>query len=156
MNELELLFSHSVGSDYMQPHGLQYVRPPCSNSCPLSQWCPPTISSSVAPFSSCPQSFPASGSFPMSWLFASGSQSIGALASVLSLNIHDWFPLGLTDLNFLQYKGISRVFSSTTVWKHQFLVLTLSTVQLSPLYITTGKTIVFKIWTLLAKWWLYF
>ena len=151
-------------SDSLWPHELQHTRLPCpsptpgacSNSCPSSQWCHPTISFSVNPFSSCLQCFPASGSFSMGWLLASGSQSIGALASVLSLNIHDWFPLGLTDLNFLQYKGISRVFSSTTVWKHQFLVLTLSTVQLSPLYITTGKTIVFKIWTLLAKWWLYF
>ena len=95
-------------SDSLWPHGLQHTRPPCpsltpgvySNSCPLSQWCHPTISSFVAPFFSCPQSFPASGSFPVSWLFASGGQSIGALASasVLPMNIQGWFPLGLTDL----------------------------------------------------------
>ena len=92
----------------------------CSNSCPLSPWCHPTISSSVAPFSSCLQSFPESGSFSMSWLFASSGQSIGALASVLLMNIKDWFPLGLTGLISLQSKGLPRVFSSTTVRKHQF------------------------------------
>ena len=92
----------------------------CSNSCPLSQWCHPTISSSVVPFSSCLQSFPASGSFPMSQLFALGAQSIGASASVLSLKSQGWFPLGLTGLISLLSKGLSRVFSSTTVWKHQF------------------------------------
>ena len=95
----------------------------CSNSCPLSQWCHPTISSSVVPFSSCLQSFPVSGSFPMSWLFESGRQSTGASgsASVLPMNIQDWFPLGLTGWISLQSKGLSRDFSSTTVWKHQFL-----------------------------------
>ena len=89
----------------------------CSNSCPLSRWCHPTILSSAAPFSSCPQSFPASGSFPMRWLFKSGGQSIGALASasVLPLNIQGWFPLGLTGLISLQSKIFSRVFSITTV-----------------------------------------
>ena len=94
----------------------------CSNSCPLSWWCHPTTSSSVVPFSSCLQSFPASGSFLMSWLFSSGDQSIGAsaLASVLPIYIQDWFPLGLTDLISLLSKGLSRVFSSTTVWKHLF------------------------------------
>ena len=92
----------------------------CSNSCPLSLWCHPTISSSVAPFSSCLQSFPESGSFSMSWLFASSGQSIGALASVLLMNIKDWFPLGLTGLISLQSKGLSRVFSSVTIQKHQF------------------------------------
>ena len=112
------------------PHGLKHIRLPCpspspgacSNSCPLSQWCHPTISSSVIPFPSCLQSFPASGSFPISWLFASGGQSIGAspLASVLPINIQDWFPLGLTSLISLQSKGLSRVISSTTIWKHQF------------------------------------
>ena len=113
-------------SDPLQSRGLWYPRlfcPPlfpraCSNSCPLSRWCHPTISSSVIPFSSCLQSFPASGSFPMSWLFASGGQSIGAPASVLLMNIQDWFPLGLTGLISLQSKGLSRVFSSTTAWKH--------------------------------------
>ena len=104
--------------------------PPCpspapgvySNSCPLSWWCHLTIPSSVVPFSSCPQSFPASGSFQMSQFFTSGGQSIGILAStsVLPMNIQGWFHLGLTSLISLQSKGLSRVFSSTTVWKHQF------------------------------------
>ena len=112
------------------PHGLQHTRLPCpslspgvcSNSCPLSQWCYLTISFSAALFSSCPQSFPASGSFPMIWLFTSGGQNIGASAStsVLLMNIQDWFPLGLTGLITLQSKGLSRVFSSTRVWKYQF------------------------------------
>ena len=94
----------------------------CSNSHPLSRWCHPTISSSVVPFSSCLQSFPASGSFPMSCLFPSGGQSIGASssASVLPMNNQDWFPIRLTDLVSLQSKGLSRVFSSTTVQKYQF------------------------------------
>ena len=93
----------------------------CSNSCPLSQWCHPTISSSVIPFSSCLQSFPASGSFQMSWFFAWGGQSIGVSAStsILPMNIQDWFPLGLTVLISLQSKGLSRVFSSTRVWKQK-------------------------------------
>ena len=94
----------------------------CSNLCPLSQWCHPTIWSSVTPFSSCPQSLSASGSFPMSGLFAPGGQNIGASASasVLPMNIQDWFPSGLTGLTSLQSKGLSRVFSNTTVQKHQF------------------------------------
>ena len=114
-------FSHSVVSNSLRPHGLQYSRLPCpsatpeacSNSCPSSRWCHPTISSSVVPFSSCLQSFPASGSFPMSWLFASGGQSIGASASesVFPINIQDWFLLGWTGLISLQSKGLSRVFS---------------------------------------------
>ena len=122
-------FSHSVVSDSLQPCGLQHARPPCpsptlraySNSCPLSRWCHPTISSSVVPFS-CLQFFPASGSFPMSWLFTSGGQSIGASvsASVLPMNIQGWFPLGLTGWISLLSKGLSRVFSSTAVQKHQF------------------------------------
>ena len=97
---------------------------PCSNSCPSSQWCHPTISSSVIPFSSCLQSFPVSGSFQMSQLFASGGQNIGASASasVLPMNIQDWFPLGLTGLISLLSKGLSRVFSNTTVQKHQIYV----------------------------------
>ena len=112
------------------PHGLQQARLPCpssspgacSTSCPLNQWWHPTISSSVIPFSSCLQSFPASGSFPMSWLFASGGQSIGtsASASVPPMNIQDWFRLGLAGLNSLQPQGLSRVFSNATVQKHQF------------------------------------
>ena len=117
-------------SDSLRPHGLQHARLPCqsptpgacSNSCPLSQWCHPTSSSSVASFSSCLQSFPASGSFPMSQFFTSGSQSIGVSASTsgLPMNIQDWFPLGLAGLIFLQSKGLSRVFSNTIVQKHQF------------------------------------
>ena len=123
-------FSCSLMSDSLRPHGLQHVRLPCPslspgvypNSCPLSQWCHPAISSSVISFSSWPQSFPASGSFPVSWLFASGGQSIGASAStsVLPMNSQDWFPIGLTGLISWLSKGLSRVFSSTTVWKHQF------------------------------------
>ena len=94
----------------------------CSNSCPLSWWCYPTISSSVSPFSSCPQSFPASGSFPKSQFFVSGGQSIGASASVsiLPMNIQDWFPLRLPGFISLLFKRLSRVFSSTTVQRHQF------------------------------------
>ena len=94
----------------------------CSNSCPLSQWCHPTISSSVTPFSSCLQSFPASGSFPVIWLFASGGYSIGASASasVLPVSIQGWFPLGLTGLISLQSKGLLVIFNSTAIWKHQF------------------------------------
>ena len=130
IKHLLLLFSCSVVSDSLGPHGLQYARPPCPsltpriypNSCSLSRWCHPTISSSVKPFSSCFQSFPASGSFQMTQLFASGGQSIGVSAStsVLPMNIHNWFPFRLIDLISLQSKGLSRVFSNTTVWKHQF------------------------------------
>ena len=117
-------FSRSVVSDSLRPHELQHARPPCPsltsgvhpNPCPLSQWCHPTISSSVVPFSSCPQSVPASGSFQMSQLFASGGQSIGVLAStsVFPMNTQDWSPLGLTGWISLQSKGLSRVFSNTT------------------------------------------
>ena len=111
---LMLQFSHSVVSDYLWPHELQHSRRPCpsptpgpcSNSCPSSRWYHPTISSSVVPFSSCLQSFPAPGSFPMSQLFTSGGQSIGASASVLPMNIHSWFPLGLTALISLQSKSL--------------------------------------------------
>ena len=113
---IAIQFSGSVMSDSLRPHGLQHARLPCpspapracSNSCPLSQWCHPTISSSVNPLSSCLQSFPASGSSPMSQVFASGGQSIGAsaLASVLSVNFQDWFPLGLTGLISLQSKEL--------------------------------------------------
>ena len=118
-------FSRSVMSTSLQPHGLQHARLPCSSSTPqaysdsrpFSQWCHPTISSSVIPFSSCLQSFPVSGAFPVSQLFASGGQSIGvsASASVLPMNIQDWFPLGWTGLISLQSKGLSRVFSNTTI-----------------------------------------
>ena len=94
----------------------------CSNSCPSSQWCHPTISTSVVPFSSCPQSFPASGSFPMSQFFTSGGESIGVSASalILPMNIQDWFPLGWTGWISLLSKWLSRVFSNITVQKHQF------------------------------------
>ena len=114
----------------LQLHRLQHSRLPCpllsprvcSSSCPLSQWCHLTILSSVTPFSLCLQCFSASGSFPMSWLFASGGQSIGVSvsASVLPVNIQDWFPLGLTGWISLLSKGLSRVFSSNTIWRHQF------------------------------------
>ena len=123
-------FSCSAVSNSLWSHGLQHAKPlcpsptprACSNSCPLNQWCHPTISSSVTPFY-CPLSFPASGSFPMSRFFSSGSQSIGASAAtlVLPMNIQDWFPLELTGWISLQSKGLSRVFSNTTVQKHQFL-----------------------------------
>ena len=123
-------------SDFMWPHGLQHTRPPCpsstpracSNSSPSSWWCHPTISSSVIPFSSCLQSFPASGSFQMSQFFASGGQSIraSASASVLPMNTQDQSPLGWTGWISLQYKGLSRVFSNTTVQKHQFFGTQLS------------------------------
>ena len=130
-HETDLLpFSHSVVSDSLRPRGLQHSRPPCpslspgvcSQSHPLSLWCHPTISLSVVPFFSCSQSFPASGSFPVSQLFVSGGQRIGASASasVLPINIQGWFPLGLTGWISLLSKGLSRVFSSTTVQKHQF------------------------------------
>ena len=149
LHAVSVQFSRSVMSDSLQPHGLQHARPPCpsltpgvySNSCPLSWWCHPTISSSVIPFSSHLQSFPALGSFPMSQFFASGDQSIGVLASasVLPMNIQDWFPLGLTDLISLLSKGLSRVFSNTTVQKHQFFGTQLSLWSNSHPYMTTGK-----------------
>ena len=123
-------------SDSLRPHESQHARPPCpsptprvhSNSCPLSQWCHPAISSSVVPFSSCPQSLPASESFPMSQLFEWGGQSTGisALASVLPVNTQVWFPRGWTSWISLQSKGLSRVFSNTTVQKHQFFGAQLS------------------------------
>ena len=122
-------FSSSVMPNSLWHHELQHARPPCpssthraySNSCPLSLWCHPTISS-IVPFSSCLQSFPASGSFPVSWLFTSGGQNIGVSASalVLPMNTQDWSPLGWTGWISLQSKGLSRVFSNTTVQKHQF------------------------------------
>ena len=126
--KLLLLFSCSVLSDFLRPHGVHHARPPCSslspgvcsNSCPSTQRCHPTISSSVIPFSSCLLSFPASGSFPMSQLFTSGGQSIGASTSILSTNSWSLFPLGLTGFISLLSKGLSRVFSSITVQKPQF------------------------------------
>ena len=129
-------FSSSVVSDSLRPHELQHGRPPCppptpgvySNSCPLSWWCHPTISSSVIPFFSCPQSLPTSGSFPMSQFFTSGGQRIGvsASASVLPMNIQDWFPLGWTGWISLQSKGLSWVFSNTRVQMHKFFGAQLS------------------------------
>ena len=122
-------FSHSVVSDSVTPWitacqaSLSITNSPIhSNSHPLSQWCHPAISSSVVSFSSCPQSLPASESFPLSQLFASGGQSTGvsASASILPMNIQDWFPLGWTGCISLQFKGLSRIFSNTTVQKHQF------------------------------------
>ena len=129
-------FSRSVVYDSLRPHESQHARPPCPsptprvypNPCPWSWWCHPAISSSVIPFSSCPQSLPASGSFPMSQLFEWGGQSTGvsASASVLPMNTQDWFPLGWTGWISLQSKGLSRVFSNTIVQKHQFFGAQLS------------------------------
>ena len=129
-------FSHSVMSDSLRPHESQHARPPCPsptpgvhpNSCPSSWWCHPAISSSVVPFSSCPQSLPASESFPKSQLFAWGGQSIGvsALPSVLPKNTQGWSPLEWTGWISLQSKGLSRVFSNTIVQKHQFFSVQVS------------------------------
>ena len=134
MNSVQ--FSQSVMSNSLRLHEPQHIKPPCPsltpgvnpNSCPLSRWCHPTISSSVAPFSSCPQSFPASGSFQMSQLFASGGQNTGVSAStsVLPMNTQDLFPLGWIGWISLQSKGLSRVLSNTTVKKHQFFGAQLS------------------------------
>ena len=128
--KFQFQFSYSVLSNCLQPHELQHARPPCPsptprvypNSRPLSRWCHLTISSSVIPFFSCLQSFPASGSFPMNQLFASDGQNIGVTAStsVLPMNTQDWFPLGWTAWISWQSKGLSRVFSNTTIQKHQF------------------------------------
>ena len=129
-------FSHSVTSDSLWPHELQHTRPPCPtptpgahpNSCPLSQWCHPTISPFVVPFSSNPQSFPASGSFQMSQPFTLTDQSIGVSTStsVVPMNTQDWSLLGWIGWTSLQSKGLSRVFSNTTVQKHQFFGAQLS------------------------------
>ena len=154
-------FSRSVVSNSLWPHELQHARPPClspapevySNSCPSSLWCHPTISSSVVPFSSCPQSLPASGSFPMSQLFGWGGQSTGvsASASVLQMNTQDWSPLGWTGGISLQSKGLSRVFSNATVQKHQFFGTQLSSQSNSHPYMTTGKTIALTRRTFVSK-----
>ena len=160
-----LLFSHSVMSNSLSPW-TKHTRPPCpslfsgvcSNSRPLSRWCYPTISSSVTLFSSCPQSFPESGSFSMSGLFSSGGQSIGASASasVLPMNIQGWFPLELTALISLLSKGLSRVFSSATVWKYQFFGAQPSLWSNSHIHTWTGKIIALTVWPLSAKWCFYF
>ena len=136
LNKISVQFSRSVVSNSLWPHGLQHARPPCpsptprvySNSCPLSQWYHPTISFSVVPFSSHFQSFPASGSFPMSQFFASGGQSIGASASasVFLMNIQDWFPLGLTDLISLHSRGPQESSPKPWVKKHQLFGAQLS------------------------------
>ena len=158
---LLLLFICSVVSDSWWPHWLQHTMFPCpslslrvcSNSCPLNWWCHPTIPPSVLPFTLL-QSFLASESFPMNWLFSSGYQSIGASASasVLLMNIQGWFLLGLTGLVSLQSKGLSRLFSSTTIWKHHFFgSQLLFMVQLSHPYMTTGKTVALTVWTFISK-----
>ena len=145
-------FSHSVVSYSLWPHESQHARPPCPSptprvhleSPPSSRWCHPVISSSVVPFSSCLQSLPASESFPMSQLFTSGGQSIGvsASASVFPMTTQEWSPLGWTGWISLQSKGLSRVFSNTTVQKHQFFgVSAFFTIQLWHPYMTTGKII---------------
>ena len=149
---------HSTMSNSLWPYRLQYARLPypsqspgaCSNSCSLSRWCRPTILSSVVPFSPCLLSFPASGYFLWSWIFISGGQSIGvsASASVLPMNIQDWFPLGLTGWSLCS----PRFFSNTTVLKHQlFKHSDFFMVQLSHSYVITGKTIVLNRWTFVGK-----
>ena len=153
-------FSHSVMSDSLRPHGLQRSRLPCpspnpgacSNSCPLSWWCHVTILFSVVLFSSCLQSFPVSGSFPMSQFFASGGQSIGVSAStsVLPMNIQDWFPLGST--GWISLKFNSQVFSNTTVQKASILQHSaFFIVKLLLPYMTTGRAIASTRWTLVGK-----
>ena len=154
-------FSRSFVSNSLWPHGLQLTRPPCpslipracSNSCPLSQWCHPTISSSAIPFSSCLRSFPASGSFQMSQLFALDGHSIGVSAStsVLPVITQDWSPLGWTGWISLLSKGLSSLFqhhsSKASILRHSAFLI----VQLSHLYMTTGKTITLTRWTFVDK-----
>ena len=164
---LGLLFSHSVISNSLRPQGLQHARLPRpllfprvrSNSCPLSWWCHPTIPSSMTPFSSCPQSLPASGSFPMSQLFASGGHNIGASASasVFPMNTQGWRPLGLTGSISLPCKRPSRVFSNTTVQKHQFFGAQLSLWSNSHIHTwLLEKPLLWLNRPLLAKWCLCF
>ena len=154
-------FSHSVVSDSLRPHGPQHARllpcpsptpGACSNSCASSWWCHPTISSSVTPFSWL-QSFPASGSFPVSRLFTPGGHSTGAsaLASVLPVNIQDWFPLGLTGLISLLSKGLSRVLQHHSSKASILRCSAFFMVQLSYPYMTTGKTKALTIWTFVGK-----
>ena len=155
-------FSHSVMFESLRTYWLQHARPPCesptprvySNSCPLSRWWPSYYLVLFVPFSSRLQSFLASGSFQMSQFFTSGGQSIGVSASVsvLPMNAQDWFPLGSTGWISLQSKRFSRVFSNTTVQKHQFFGAQLSLwIQLSHPYMTTGKTIALTRWTFVDK-----
>ena len=153
-------FSHLVESDSLQPREPQNTRTPCpspipgvhSNPCPLSRWCHPTISSSVVLFSSCPQSFPASGSFPMSQLFASGGQNIGVSVStlVLPMNTQDWSPLGWIGWISLQSKGLSRVFN-TTVQKHKFFGAQLSLQSNSHIHTWPGETIALTRWIFVGE-----
>ena len=151
-------------SDSLWPHGLQHARllcpsvlpEVCSDSCPFSWWCYLTILSFTTPFSFCLQSFPSLGSFSMSHLFKSGGQSIGASASVLWMHIKGWFPLELTGLISLQSKGLSKVFSSSTIQKHWFFGIQPSLQSNSHIYLTTGKTTALTIWHLSAKWCLSF
>ena len=154
-------FSHSVVSNSLRPHGLQHTRLPCplstpgvcSNSCPLSQWCHPTISSSAVPFSSCLLSFPASRSFPMSQFFKSGGQSteVSASASVLPMNIQGWFPFGLTGLISLQSKGLKSLLQHQSSKASVLWCSAIFMAQLSHPYITTGKTISLTRWTFVSK-----
>ena len=156
-----LQFSRSVVSDSMQPYGLQHTRPPCpsltpgvySDSCPLSRWCHPTTSSSVIAFSSRLQSFPASGSFPMSQFFASGGQSIGVSdsSSVFPMNIWDWFPLGWTGWISLQSKGLSSLLQHHSSKASILQCSAFFIVQLSHSHKTTGKTIALNRWTFVYK-----
>ena len=159
--ELNQLLTHPVVSDSLWPHGLQNARPAypspstgvCPSSCSLHQWCPPSISSSDTLFF-CPQSFPESGTFPVSHLFASDDQktSASASASVLLVNIQDWSPLRLTGLISLLSKGLWRVFSSIAIWTHKaFGVLSSLLAHLSQSYVTTGKTIALTIWALVGR-----
>ena len=153
----EIQFSRSVMSNSLWPHGLQHTRLPCpspfsevcSNSCPLSRWCHPTISSSVIPFSSCLQSFPGSGSFPMSQFFTSGGQSIGVSAStsVLPMNIQNWFPLGLICFDLLAMQGTLKSLLQHHNSKASIQCSAFFIVQLSHPYMTTGKAIVLSRWT---------
>ena len=155
---LSVQFSHSVVSKSLQPHGLQQAKLPCpsptpgaySNSCPLHQWCHPTISSSVVQSSSHLQSFPTSGSFQMSQFFTSGGQSIGASASVLPMNTQDWFPLGWMSCISLQSKGKS-LFQHHSSKASILLCSAFFIVQLSHPYMTTGKTIALATRTLVGK-----
>ena len=162
MTVSSVYFSCSVVSDSLRLHGLQYTRPPCpsptpgaySNSGPLSQWCHPTISSSVIPFSSRLQSFPVSGSFPMSQFFTSGGQSIGvsASASVLPMNSQDWFPLGLTGLISLESKGLFKGLLQHHNSKVSILQCSaFFMVRPSHPYMTTGKTLALTIYTFVGK-----
>ena len=154
-------FRRSVVSNSLQPHGLQHVRLPYpspipgawSNSCPLSWWCHPTISSSVVPFFFCLQSFPTSGSFQMSQFFSSGGQSIGvsASASVLPMNTQDWFPLGCTGWISLQSEGLKSLLQHHSSKASILRCSAFFTVQLSHPYMTTGKTIALTRWTFVGK-----